>query len=53
MFAPLAMGGEFGSSDRVERQARADAAQEEAADVEDAAEEEALEDGHALRRRGS
>ena len=34
---------------RGERQARADAAQVEAADVEDAAEEVALEDGHALR----
>ena len=34
----------------VERQARADRAQAEAAHVEDAAEEEAREDGHALRR---
>ena len=51
MLAPLAIGGAFGSSAGVERQARADAAEEEAADVEDAAEEEAREDRHALRAR--
>ena len=45
MFAPLVMGAEFGSSDDVEREARADAAQVEAAHVEDAAEEVARKMG--------
>ena len=53
MFAPLAIGGALAIERRVQRQARTDAAQPVAANVEDAAEEEAREDRDAVARWGS
>ena len=53
MFAPFGIGGAFGSSDALSGRRGPTRAQAKAADVEDAAEEEAREDRHALVERGS